>query len=345
VAFAFVTNSGAGSVTTLAVNSNGGLSAVGAPVQAGTGAEFLAIDRVHKFLFVSNQGANSVSAFAVDTSTGGLTAISGSPFTVGTRPTAIAVDPAGKFVFVANQADSSISVLNIGAGGSLSAVAGSPFAASSPFGLAVNPAGTQLFATNFPDSMLSDINTVSSFQIGANGALSPVTGSPFPTANSAGFASSLGLATDSSGKFLFVGDHMAQAVVPFAIGSTGALSATSGLPTPPPSCSAACHNNPLRLAVHPSDRFVYATNVQAGTVTTFSVNNGVLTAMGDTATGQHPFGVAFDPSGNFVFVVNKMDSTVSAYAVNASTGGLKAVSGSPFAAGLNAPTDIVVVGK
>jgi 6-phosphogluconolactonase (cycloisomerase 2 family) len=344
--FAFVTNSGSGTVSAFAVSNTGSLSLVsGAPFFSGQGAEFLAFDSMHKLLFVSNQVANTVSAFLVNTSTGMLTAAPGSPFATGARPTGIAVDPMGRFVFVANQASNSISVFLIGANGALSPAAGSPFTASSPFGLVVNAMGTVLFANNFPDLQTSDLNTVSSFQIGANGTLTGISGSPFATANSPGFASSIGIAADPAGKFLFVADHMAQAVVPFNINFTGALTPVSALPTPAPSCSVSCHSNPLRLTVHPNDQFVYSTNVQAGTVSAFKMTNGALSLLGDVPTGQHPFGVALDPAGAFLFVVNKVDNSISAYSVNTSSGMVVPLAGAPFSGSMNAPTDIVVIAR
>jgi 6-phosphogluconolactonase (cycloisomerase 2 family) len=344
--FAFISNSGSGSVSAMAMDSSGALSLVaGSPFPAGAGAEFMAFDSVHKFLFVSNQNANTVSAFSVNTGTGQLTAVPGSPFATGARPIGIAIDPPGKFVFVANQAADSISVFSIGANGSLSPVAGSPFTAGNPYGLAMNAAGTILFASNFPDSQISDLNSVSAFQIGANGALSPIAGSPFPTSSTAGFASAIGLAADPAGKLLFVGDHMAQAIVPFTITATGALTPVSALPAAAPACSVSCHNNPLRLAIHPNDQFVYATNVQAGTVSAFKITNGALSSIAEVPAGQHPFGVALDPAGQFLFAVNKVDNTISAYSVNSSTGMPSPLNGSPFSGNLNAPTDIVVVAK
>jgi len=344
--FAFVTNSGSSSVSALAMDSSGSLSLVaGSPFPAGAGAEFLAFDSVHKVLFVSNQNANTVSAFSVNTGTGQLAAVPGSPFATGARPTGITVDPAGRFVFVANQAADSISVFSIGVNGSLAPVAGSPFTAGSPYGLAVNAAGTILFANNFPDSQISDLNSVSAFQIGANGALTPIAGSPFPTSSTAGFASAIGLAADPAGKFLFVGDHMAQSIVPLNITATGALTPVSTLPAAAPSCSVSCHNNPLRLAVHPNDQFIYATNVQAGTVSVFKITNGELSPIADVPAGQHPFGVALDPTGQFLFAVNKVDNTISAYSVNSLTGMLSPLNGSPFSGSLNAPTDIVAIAK
>jgi 6-phosphogluconolactonase len=200
-----------------------------------------------------------------------------------------------------------------------------------------------LYANNFPDSMASDLNTVSAFQIASNGALTPLAGSPSATANSPGFASSVGMAVDPQGKFLFVADHMAQAVVPFNIAAaSGSLTPASALPTPAASCGVGCHNNSLRVTVHPNDQFVYASNVQAGTVSAFSIITGGISHIADFTTRQHPFGVALDPTGNFLYVANKMDNTVSAFSVNSSTGMLSPINGSPFSVG-SAPTDIVIV--
>jgi DNA-binding beta-propeller fold protein YncE len=99
------------------------------------------------------------------------------------------------------------------------------------------------------------------------------------------------------------------------------------------------------MTVHPNDQFVYATNVQAGTVSAFRMSNGVLSSVAEVPTGQHPFGVALDPTGGFLFVVNKADNTISAFSVNSTSGAVSAVGGSPFSGGLNAPTDIVVMAR
>lgn len=347
-AFAFVSNSGSGSVSAFAISNSGGLSVVpGSPFTAGAGAEFMAFDAVHKMLFISNQGANSLSVFSVNAGTGMLTAVPGSPFTAGARPTSVAVDAAGRFVFVANQAGNSISVFSIGTNGGLTAVAGSPFAASSPFGLAVNPAGTVLYASNFPDSSASDLNTVSAFSISSSGALTTVAGSPFADANSsAGFASVVGILADPSGKFLFAADHMAESVVSFNINAAnGALSPVAGLPAPATSCGTTCHHNPLRLAVDPADKFIYWTNVQNGSVSAFTINNGNLGFIAETPAGAHPFGLALDPTGHFLYVVNKLDNTVSGFSVDSASGTLSQLQGSPVAEGASAPTDIVIVAK
>ncbi|HEX2327862.1 MAG TPA: beta-propeller fold lactonase family protein, partial [Candidatus Angelobacter sp.] len=146
-----------------------------------------------------------------------------------------------------------------------------------------------------------------------------------------------------SGKFLFVGDHMAESVVPFTVNASGGITPVSALPTPAASCNTSCHNNPLRLAVDPADRFLYATDVAAGTVSSFSINGGNLSPAGTAPAGQHPFGLAFAPGDGFLYVVNKVDNSISSYAVNAATGQLSPMN-TTSGNGLNAPTDIVIVG-
>ena len=345
-AFAFVTNSGSGTVSAFSVGSTGNLSPVaGSPFASGAGAEFMALDKVHNFLFVANQFANNVSAFSVNTGTGMLSAAPGSPFAAGTAPLGMAVDAAGKFLFVANQSSNSISVFSIdSASGALSQVAGSPFTGvATPFGVAADPSGAFLFVSNF-DANAGTGNTISTFAINSTtGALS-VADPALATSAPAGITAPIGIATD--GKFLFVGNHMAESVVSFSInGSNGALTATSALPPPASACGVSCHHNPLRLAVDPMDKFIYWTNVQAGTLSAFNINNGNLTAISEVATGQHPFGLALDPSGTLLYVVNKVDNTISGFSVNASTGAVSPLAGSPFAEGGNSPTDIVIVGK
>lgn len=343
-ALMFVSNSGSGTVSAFTVSASGGLTPVaGSPFTAGGGAEFMTFDSMHNLLFASNQSANTLSAFSVNTKSGMLTAVPGSPFATGSRPTGVAVAPAKGLVFVGNQNDSTVSAFSINAtNGSLTPVLGSPFTGiSNPFGLTVDPAGAFLFVANFQDASSGGANAVSAFMINGNGTLTSVT-SQFHTSNPAGLTTPVGIATD--GKSLFVGNHMAESIATLQIGANGSLSASS---LPPPNtngCSSSCHNNPLRLTVDTMDKFVFATNVQAGTVSTFAINNGSLSPTSTANTGQHPFGVSTDPSDAFLFVANKVDNTISGFSINSGSGALSTLTGFPFSdATLSAPTDIVIV--
>jgi DNA-binding beta-propeller fold protein YncE len=194
------------------------------------------------------------------------------------------------------------------------------------------------------DTSLGIGNTVSTFAINSTTGFLTQVASPSATSNPPGITSPIGMATD--GKFLFVVDHMAESVVSFSINAaSGALTPVSALPGPGGSCSGSCHHNPLRLTVDPTDKFVFWTNVQAGTLSAFNINNGALTLIAEVPTGQHPFGLAVTPGGNQLFVVNKVDNTISGFSMNAATGMVSPLPGSPFAEGNTAPTDIVIVAR
>jgi YVTN family beta-propeller protein len=137
---------------------------------------------------------------------------------------------------------------------------------------------------------------------------------------------------------------MAQSVVPFSVNAANAaLTPVSALPAPAPACGVSCHNNPLRLAVDPADKFLFSSNVQAGTVSVFNINGGNLSSIAEVPTGTHPFGVAVDPTGHFLYVVNKVDNSIAGFALNSATGALTPMAGFPVSEGGNAPTDIVIV--
>jgi 6-phosphogluconolactonase (cycloisomerase 2 family) len=84
-------------------------------------------------------GFSNVLAFSVDPATGSLTPLAGSPFTLSApdpNPVVAAIDPSGKFLFIGSGIPSAagngnVSVFAIAANGSLTEVAGSPFALTS----------------------------------------------------------------------------------------------------------------------------------------------------------------------------------------------------------------------
>lgn len=118
--------------------------------------------------------------------------------------------------------------------------------------------------------------------------------------------------------------------------TTGALLTITGSPF-----SIAGNNSSYGVVIHPSNRFLYASNVASNTVSIYSISpqTGALTQVGTpVASGSGgPNGLFFHPSGNFLYVSNYSGNTISAFAV-ASDGTLTAITGSPFATG--GPTTI-----
>lgn len=121
----------------------------------------------------------SILAYAVNSTSGALTAIAGSPFAAGAKPRTVAADPTGRFLYVGNHAlapaESSISAFSINpTTGSLTQIAGSPFASNETSFITLDPRGEFLYVASENSSLLTvyAVNSVT-------GALT-ATGSPIP---------------------------------------------------------------------------------------------------------------------------------------------------------------------
>lgn len=138
------------------------------------------LDRVA--LYVLNQGSNSISGFTITDTSGHMAAVPGSPFATQTNPQALAVITGGTspttiatFIYVANGPLGSISGFKANADGSLTEVAGSPFAVGANItALTGRLGGTILLASDAGN------NQVLGFKISSTGALTAFPGSPFP---------------------------------------------------------------------------------------------------------------------------------------------------------------------
>jgi DNA-binding beta-propeller fold protein YncE len=118
-----------------------------------------------------------------------------------------------------------ISGFTIGANGFLTEVAGSPFpnggvsADTSPSSIAIDPWGDPwgqfVFVAN------SGGNNVSVYSIDVNGALTPITGSPFPRGGDSA-------AVDLTSRFLYVAGG--KAVAAYRVSKIGALKSIAGSP-------------------------------------------------------------------------------------------------------------------
>ena len=341
--FAFVSNTSSNTISVIEIDpKTGQLSqTAGSPFAAGNAPEFLTVDASGKFLYVANNNSNDVSVFKIDGTTGALVPVPGSPFPAGSQPKGVALVSSANLnlLFVANESSNDISAFKIDpTTGVLTPIPGSPFlGVDSPIGVTANPAGTFLYVNSL------NSNVVSGFQIDSEtGSLKAVPGISFGTGQTP-----IGILFDPNGKFLYVGDHMQNTFSGYSVdAASGALTQVSGPAVATTGCPG-CHTGdtrPLRLVAHPNNNFAYVSNVAAGTLSTFRLNNGSLSQVSaDAPTGQHPFGIAVDPRGSFLYVVNKVDNTISGFSVNVITGMPSPLANSPFPAGGSGPVGIVIV--
>jgi 6-phosphogluconolactonase (cycloisomerase 2 family) len=189
-------NDSAGGISALTIDqSTGALSPIpGSPFPTGAPGSFpgpsALVTFSDSFLYVALAGTananNKIAAFAINPTSGGLTLVPGSPFVTGNDPlymvlVPVTLSPKG-FLYTANVQDGTVSAFTADVNsGILTPVSGSPYAVGSTVGgLAVS-----LTATNTGSYFLyaadPQAKTVGAYAIDGNtGALSPISGSPFP---------------------------------------------------------------------------------------------------------------------------------------------------------------------
>jgi 6-phosphogluconolactonase len=226
----FCANTGSNTITAYSIDSGSGAltPSTAAPTLTGFSPIRLAISPSGKLLYVANQGSASISGFTVD-STGGLTSVPNSPIHVGQGPNWIAFDPSGKFLYVASLLDGDFSGFTVdGTSGALTAMNGSPYGVVTSSttvtpltSLVVDSSGKYLYVTS------QSSNNVYAFTIDANsGVPTAITTTPAPP-YAAGTAPSF-IMTDTTGKFLFVGNQSSSNITVFRImADTGVLTSIS----------------------------------------------------------------------------------------------------------------------
>jgi 6-phosphogluconolactonase len=177
--------------------------------------------------------------------------------------------------------------------------------------------GNFVYAVNESDA------TVSALQVGSNGVLS-----------SAGLfkvgISPNALASDPTGKFLYVTDGGSNQMYGFQIQSNGSLVM---MPAP-----FGTDNLPNAVAVDPRGIYVYVANYNANDVNAYTINpsNGNATPTAGSATyavGTGPLCLLIEPSeGRYIYTANFLANTVSGLALNPATGALSGVQNTPFGA-------------
>ncbi|HMG36464.1 MAG TPA: beta-propeller fold lactonase family protein [Blastocatellia bacterium] len=220
-----------------------------------------------QFLIAANGNSSSITVFSI-AANGALTPIAGSPFPASNKPNGSKVSPNGKFLYVTEDTNL-IEAFNIAASGALTPVPGSPFSGGSfPFGsgvtgIEINCASTLLFA---PASGFS--TNVSVFNISANGALTPIPGSPFIFAG--GF-NSLAAVLSPNGQFLFVSSQ-GGLIAALNVAANGSLSPITGSPFPGVGSG-------QQLSINQSGSLLYV-NSAFGTLGVFSIASiGAVTAV------------------------------------------------------------------
>ena len=178
-------------------------------------------------------------------------------------------------------------------------------------------------------------NTVTAFSVAANGALVPVSGSPFVTGGRGalgGFQGANRSTICKAGSRFYVANEGSNDISGFNIDIvTGALTLVPGSPF---ATGGIAVGFGASLDCTPDGHFLISTSGVTRTVLVFSIAaNGSLTLVaGPLLAGSSPAGIKISPNGRFLYLAEPIVNQIEAFSISAG-GALSPVSGSPFQVG------------
>jgi 6-phosphogluconolactonase len=293
---------------------------------------FLAFAPGGRFLYATSEipGANhrsagAVSAFAVQPKTVKLLFLN-QVSSHDDNPTHITLDRSGKYALVSNYTPGSVAVFPMLDDGRL--VEASAFAQHK--GSSVNPTrqeGPHAHATVLsPDNRFAIVADLGLDQLlvyrfdAQKGRL----GTDPRIVKTAPGAGPRHLVFHPNGKFLYVINELQSTVVVYSydapMGTFRELQTISTLPK-----EFAGNNTAAEIDIHPSGKFLYASNRGDDSIAVFRVDpkRGTLTMVEIDAThGKTPSNFAFDPTGSWLLVANQGSGEIIVFRVQPTTGHL-----------------------
>lgn len=299
---------------------------------------FLAVDPNHRFVYAVNEisdykgeKSGAVSAFAIDHATGKLILLN-QVASRGGDPCYITIDKTGKNVLVANYAGGSVVIFPILEDGRLGEASASvqhsghgtnPQRQEGPHAHSIDLSPDNRFA--LVDDLGLDQTLVYRFD-NAKGSLAPNDNEKSNTtiAKADPGAGPRHLAFHPSGRFAYVINEMQSAISAFRYdAATGGLQPLQTISTLPKGFSG--HDEAAEIQVHPSGKFLYASNRGHDSIAVFAIdgNKGTLTPIEYVSTkGASPRHFEIAPTGSLLFVANEKSDNIVVFRINPQTGRL-----------------------
>ena len=309
---------------------------------------FLEIDLKRRLLFAVNEinqfegkATGAVSAFSIDKAKGTLTLINQRP-SMGTDPCHLVLDKSGRHLLIANYGSGSVSVLPVSADGRL----GVASHAVQHTGSSVNPdrqkgphahCVTIDRANRFVFVCDLGLDKVLAYRFDAQrGRLTP---HDPPFAQVKPGAGPRHMVFRPDGRFAYVINELTSTVTAFRYdANAGALHEVQTVSTLPEHFDGA--NTGAEVDVHPSGKWLYASNRGHNSVVLFDVDsdNGTLTYVEEQGTGGFkPRHFGIEPAATYLAVGNQDSDTILVARIDAGNGRLK-----PSGVFANAPSPVCV---
>jgi 6-phosphogluconolactonase len=302
-----------------------------------TNPSFLAVHPNHRFLYAVNEVGNykgeksgAVSAFAIDRATGKLTLLN-QVASKGADPCYIVVNKTGKYVLVANYTGGSVAVFPVLEDGRLGEASSfiqhtghgsDPERQEGPHAHSIDLSPDNRFA--IVDDLGLDETLVYKFD-SAKGSLSLNDPQLYTTlAKADPGAGPRHFAFHPNGKFAYVISEMQSSVSVFSYDSSGGvlrrLQTISALPQ-----DFSGHKEAAEIEVHPSGKFLYASNRGHDSIAVFAIDpdKGTLTLIEYAPTkGQTPRSFEIAPGGSLLFAANEKSNNIVVFHIDDKTGRL-----------------------
>jgi 6-phosphogluconolactonase len=295
---------------------------------------FLALDLKRRRLFAVNevntfQGkpTGSVSAFSIDPASGKLNLLNQQP-SMGTGPCHVVLDKEGRNLLVANYDSGSVAVFPVSEDGRLGEASDvhqhtgssvNPQRQKGPHAhcVALDPANKFAFVCDL------GLDKVMIYKFDAeHGKLTP-NDPPFVSLKPGAGPRHMVFRPD--GKFAYVVNEMNSTITSFAYNpEKGALSELESVSTLPGYFDGP--NTCAEIGVHPSGKFLYASNRGNDTVVLFEIDpdKGTLTWVEEQNTGgKTPRNFGIEPSAKHMAICNQNSDTVLASRIDPGNGRLK----------------------
>ncbi len=299
-----------GEIAWCALHADGRIERLGA-IASGANPSFLAVASDGARLYAINEAApGRVVAFAVDRASAALTRLNDAA-SGGDGPCHVAVDASGRWITVANYGSGGAAILAaIDAG---LAEPSAIVATATEAHMALPHDGRLHVPVKSTDQVLGFAMTDGALAADPRIARLKVGSGPRHIA----FHPTLAAA--------YVIGEYDDSITLCSIAADGALQPGTTVTTLPGDADAAT-NYCAHLVVHPSGRFLYASNRGHDSIALFAVDaaTGALTALGHTEAGAvtWPRHFALDPSGRWLVVANERANSLTVFAVDGERGSL-----------------------
>ncbi len=314
---------------------NGELTPIGLAAET-VNPSFLAVHPNQRFVYAVNEVSDykgeksgAVSAFAIDRATGKLTLLN-QVASKGAGPCYITVDKSGKYVLVANYDGGSVAVFPVLTDGRLGEASSfvqhsghgtNPERQEGPHAHSIDMSPDNRFA--IVDDLGLDQTLVYRFD-STKGSLANLASNDAETAKASPGAGPRHFAFHPNGKFGYVINEMQSSVTALRYNATdGALHPLQTISTLPKDF--AKENTAAEIEVHPSGKFLYASNRGHDSIAVFAIDEhkGALTLVEYVPTkGTSPRSFEIAPGGSLLFAANEKSDNIVLFRINKQTGRL-----------------------